>query len=97
MRTYLGTFTSTPTNVRLAEIDRLVAKPGRTAILREMVQASVGAVGDERIAAVEAVWERYSFDRKRAVISELMTIRILPGGGGRRVFDPSLVEITPKR
>lgn len=83
---------------RLAEIDRLVQKPGKTAVLREMVEASLNAEDDDaRIAAVEAVWERYSFDRRRAIISELMTIRILPGGGGRRTFDPTKVEITPKR
>jgi site-specific DNA recombinase len=83
---------------RLAEIDRLVQKPGKTAVLRELVEASLNADGDDaRIAAVEAVWDRYSFDRRRAIISELMTIRILPGGGGRRTFDPTKVEIKPKR
>ena len=33
-------------------------------------------------------------DRKRAVVATLITVRLHPGGSGRRTFDPSKVEIT---
>ena len=37
------------------------------------------------------VWQTLDLDRKRGVIDALMTIRVLPGGVGKRGFDPSLI------
>jgi len=45
---------------------------------------------------VRAAWERLSPARERAVIDVLMTVRLLPGGAGRKWFDPAYVQITPK-
>lgn len=42
----------------------------------------------------EARWEGLSIPQRRELIRALMTVRILPAGRGRRVFDPKLIEIT---
>jgi site-specific DNA recombinase len=82
---------------RLDEIAALTARPASIPVLREMVEASLSAAADERLAAVEAVWDRMTLDRRRAVVSEIMQVVLHPGGGGKKTFDPSLVEIIPKR
>lgn len=42
-----------------------------------------------------ATWDGLSLDRQRAAIEALWRIRILNTGPGRRVFDPTTVEIVP--
>lgn len=71
---------------RLEEIERLQRHTSRAPILRDLVEAE----------DVRAVWDQLSLDRQRAVVQCLVTVRFHPGGGGRRTFDPSKVEIIPK-
>ena len=82
---------------RLDEIDRLTIRPGRSQPLVKLVQASVAAEESERYAAVTAVWDGLTLDHQRVVVTELVTVVLHPGGTGHRTFDPTLVEITPKR
>lgn len=65
-------------------VNATIADAGRYSALGPLVDA------DEP----RAVWTAMDLDSKRAVISELMTIRLLPVGRGRRVFNPESVEIT---
>jgi site-specific DNA recombinase len=82
---------------RLGEIDKLMSRPGRSAALEQLVEASLSAPVEERYAAVEALWERLLLDHRRAVVNELVTVTMHPGGGGKRTFDPTKVEVIPKR
>lgn len=41
----------------------------------------------------EAKWERLTFEARRAIISELLEVRLLRGVRGRRGFDPASVEL----
>ena len=40
-----------------------------------------------------ASWESYGLDRRRAIISTLMRVTVLPSGAGQRTFDPELIRI----
>lgn len=82
---------------RLDEIDKLTRRPGESPALRKLVEASMAAEEDERYEAVEAVWERLTLDQRRAVVAELVTVVLKPGGSGRKTFDPTKVKVTPKR
>jgi len=42
------------------------------------------------------MWAAMPLDRKRSCIADLIEIRILPAGPGRRVFRPETVEVTRK-
>lgn len=71
---------------RLGEIDAAISHSSRTPVLAELVDAD----------DVRAAWDRMSLERQRAVIQTLMSVVLYPGGGGRRDFDPTKVEITWK-
>ncbi|HEX6513963.1 MAG TPA: recombinase family protein [Nocardioidaceae bacterium] len=68
---------------RLVEIDAAMAHTSRAPVLVELVKAD----------NVQAAWDGLPLDRQRAVVRTLMAVVLHPGGGGRRVFDPSKVEI----
>lgn len=68
---------------RFEEIDRDIADAGRLSILGPLIRA-------EDVAAAVAALD---VDSLRAVINELMMIRIMPVGQGARVFRPESVVI----
>lgn len=68
---------------RLAELDRQIEDAGRVSLLGDLVRAE---------DASEA-WERLDIDRRRAVIDELVTVRIHTVGRGVRTFRPESVGI----
>ncbi|MFY1673699.1 recombinase family protein [Plantactinospora sp. WMMB334] len=74
-------------NDRLKEIEQLQQHTSRAPILRDLIEAG------ERM---EQVWDDMTLDRQRAVVQCLMLVEILPGGSGKRDFDPAKVRITPK-
>lgn len=82
---------------RLSEIDELTAHTTRAPVLRGLVEAGRQVGPSARLAAVEAAWEGLDLDRRRAVVTTLMDVVLHPGGGGRRTFDPTKVEIIPKQ
>lgn len=61
----------------------------RTAVVSPAVAGAAGPDAAER-------WKELALPVKREVIRELVTVRILPVGQGRRTFDPDSVEITPR-
>jgi site-specific DNA recombinase len=69
---------------RLDEIEAAQVHVSRAPVLAELVTAE----------DVGAAWTALPLDRQRAVVDVLMTVTLHPGGGGRRTFDPSKVEIT---
>jgi DNA invertase Pin-like site-specific DNA recombinase len=81
---------------RLEEISRLTASTSRPVALQDLVEASLGAAEEARYAAVEAVWKQKTLDQRRAIVQELMSVVLHPGGGGKRTFDPTKVQIVPK-
>jgi site-specific DNA recombinase len=79
---------------------------------REEITAQLGAMTAGSVLAgvadavdPEAVWRGLDLSRKRAIVSTLMTVTILPARRGRRpgwrtgesYFDPATVRIEPKR
>lgn len=68
---------------RLDELNAQIAEAGRTSVLAPLVGAE----------DVETAWNVLHVDQQRAVIRELMTVRILPAGRGARVFKPESVVI----
>jgi site-specific DNA recombinase len=70
--------------LRLDAIEAATAHSSRAPVLADLVSAQ----------DVRAAWQALPLDRRRAVVQALMAVRLLPGGGGRRPFDPSKVEIT---
>lgn len=74
-------------NARLRELDGLIAEASGVSVLAPLV-------GAEDVAAA---WAALDVDRQRAVIRELMTVRILPVGRGVRTFRPESVEIVWNR
>jgi site-specific DNA recombinase len=74
-------------NTRLREIEQVQQHTSRGPVLRDLVEAG------ERMSVV---WESMTLDRQRAVVDCLMSIRLHKGGSGRRAFDPTKIEITPK-
>lgn len=72
---------------RLAAIDAELADTARVDLLGELVHA----------ADVRTVWDRLSVPRRRAVIGELVTVRIFPVGRGVRTFRPESVQIDWRR
>lgn len=51
---------------------------------------------EERLALAQERFDALPFDRKRAVIDKLVTVRILPGQGSRQAFRTELVPVEPK-
>jgi site-specific DNA recombinase len=68
---------------RLAEIDGTLAVAGRADLLGPLVHAD----------DVAAAWEAMDVDRQRAVVDEVMTVRLLPPGRGVRRFRPETVDV----
>ncbi|GAB2714872.1 recombinase family protein [Streptomyces bullii] len=71
---------------RLAAIEDQMTSPARAAVLGDVVNS------EDPVAA----WAVLPLDRKRAIVDMLMTVTIHPAGPGRRKFDPTSIEITPK-
>lgn len=71
---------------RLEEIRRVQQHTGRGL-------AIAGLVGADD---VQATWDGYDLDRRRAVVASLLEVRLLPGSAGPRRFDVSKVEIAWK-
>jgi site-specific DNA recombinase len=68
---------------RLDEITRAMAHTSRAPVLADLVEAS----------DVRAAWGAMPLGRQREVVRTLITVKLHPGGGGRRTFDASKVEI----
>jgi site-specific DNA recombinase len=68
---------------RLAEVEDQLADAGRVSLLGDVVG----------VADVAEVWDSMSLDRRRAVIDELMVIRIHVVGQGVRSFRPESVTV----
>lgn len=68
---------------RLAEVDAELADVGRVSVLGPLLSS-----GD-----IATVWDGLSLDRKRAVISELMVVRLDAVGRGTRTFRPETVRV----
>ena len=68
---------------RLDEVERASADAGRVRLLGALVGAE----------DVQAVWGRLDVDTRRAVIAELLSVRLLSPGRGARTFRPATVEI----
>lgn len=70
---------------RLAEVEAQMVHPKRSRILVDLVLAD----------DVADMWERTPLDRRRAVVSTLVEVKILRGRTGRTPFDPNTVRLTP--
>lgn len=68
---------------QLSDVDGQLADAGRTNVLGDLV-------GSEDVAAV---WDGLALDRQRAVVAELMTLRLYPVGRGTRTFRPETVVV----
>jgi site-specific DNA recombinase len=68
---------------RLEAVEAELADAGRTDVLGELVTAP----------DVQALWDGYTLERKRAVISTLMRVTLYPPGRGTRTFRPETVGI----
>ena len=66
----------------IATLEERIADAGRVSVLGELVGAE----------DVWAVWERLSFDRRRAVVDVLAEVRLHAIGRGTRTFRPETVE-----
>ena len=66
---------------RLGEIEAKMAGLGRGSVLAPLLAAD----------DIGATWAALSTDRKRAVVSALMTVTLYPSGRGARTFDPGKV------
>ena len=75
--------------------------PARTALLDEDTRARITALA--RPSNVDpavfddpsAWWDAAPIADRRSLVRELVAVRILPAGRGRRTFDPETVEVTP--
>lgn len=70
----------------LATIEERLTHAGRGDVLGPLV-------GADRI---EEAWEALDLDRRRAVVSTLMDVVVLPAGRGARDFHPATVQVTPR-
>ncbi len=70
-------------NERISDLEERVAVRSRDDVLGQLVTAE----------DVAAVWETLDTDRRRSIIGELMTIRILPTMKGSRTFRPESISI----
>jgi site-specific DNA recombinase len=68
---------------QLEDVERQQGHTDRANILADVVTAT----------DVRAAWKAAGLDRQRAIVQVLMTVAILPGGGGSRLFDPTKVRI----
>jgi hypothetical protein len=79
---------------QLTEVEGQLADAGRVNIFGDLIAAQ--RERQDRLQAVTEVWDSLGLDRQRAVISELMTIKLHPVGKGRRIFRPETIEIIPR-
>jgi DNA invertase Pin-like site-specific DNA recombinase len=86
-----GTFTAAEARAETAELDASIttlqaqlADSARVDVLGPLVRAAEGVAENARRARVEAVWQDMDVDRRRTVISLLMTIRLQTPGRGVR-------------
>jgi hypothetical protein len=68
---------------RLDEIGAATVHRSRAPVLADLVDAE----------DVRTAWEALPLGRQREVVKTLITVTIHPGGGGKKTFDPSLVQI----
>lgn len=68
---------------KLAEVQERMTDAGRVNTLGPLIGAD----------DVRAVWDAMDTDRRRLVVSTLMSIRLMPPGRGVRVFNPASVVI----
>ena len=68
---------------RQVEIEQALATAATSPALASLVTS----------ADVRKAWGRLTIDAQRAVLRELLTVRLLPPGRGARSFDPASVEI----
>ncbi|WP_277525554.1 recombinase family protein [Arthrobacter sp. ES3-54] len=80
-------------NERLTAIQAELADAGRIDLLGGLVNLG-GSTTQEREAAVRDAWHKMPGERQRAVIRELLHIKLHPPGRGTRNFRPSTVAIT---
>ncbi|WP_433369083.1 recombinase family protein [Actinoplanes sp. CA-142083] len=72
-------------DVQIAQLEADLADSARVDLLGPLVRAAEGQPEDQRAAKVRGVWHGMSVDRRRTVISLLMTVRLLPPGRGVRL------------
>lgn len=72
-------------NRRLDAVEREIGRLARASQIGDLASA---------LSAPESVWLEWPLGRRRALISALMQVRLLPAGVGARTFDPRSVEIT---
>jgi DNA invertase Pin-like site-specific DNA recombinase len=77
------TVASARVRVDLAELEAQLADGGRGDVLRDLVDGDAAAL-----------WQGLDLAQRRAVISALMTVTLLPVGRGRKTFDPDTVQVT---
>jgi DNA invertase Pin-like site-specific DNA recombinase len=70
---------------QLAEAERRQVPPRKSTLLRGMT----GPGAEKR-------WDALELDQKRAMISEVLEVRLVRSPPGRRPFDPETVEINPR-
>lgn len=70
---------------RLADVEAQMVHPQRSRILVDLVLAEDPA----------DAWERTPLDRRRAVVSTLVEVTVLPGRAGRAPFSPDTVRLVP--
>lgn len=71
---------------RIAQINTAMTHTSRAPVLADLIGA----------ADIRAAWESRSLDRQRAVVAALVEVTIHRAVTGRKVFDPSSVEISWK-
>lgn len=67
---------------RLADVEALMARASRGSALAPFIGQDPGKV-----------WDKLDIDRRRAIVAELLTVKILPTGRAGNVFDPESVLI----
>lgn len=65
----------------------------------DAVRARIAATGHRPSRAAgpvsQAQWDALPLDRRRSIVADLLTVTVLPSGGGRGGFRPDRVRITP--
>ncbi len=79
-------------NEKIARIQQQLAELGRVDVIGEFVLSDARSLA-ERGAAIEQRWVNSSVEKRRAVISSLLQIRLHPPGRGVRTFRPESVEL----
>lgn len=85
------------TNQKIREIEQQLAKAHSESPAMELVRPGIGMTDMKaRRAAVADQWDALSLGQKRAILRELLDVRVLPTQVGKKRFDPSTIEITWK-